>query len=305
MAKFSAHTLVTERILGLMKQHGAKWSKPFDGIAGVPTSVASGKPYRGINPLLLWGAPHVDQRWGTFLGWKKHAEAQGLREEGDTSPDAPGVVRKGEKSSQIVVWKMMKDKRDKTGETQFPFLRYYNVFNAEQVHGIEAQGQDDRPEDDTEHVDYAETFLSALGAEVKHTDVGRAYYRRTADYIHMPNREWFKGTNGSSATETYYSTLAHEHVHWTGSSDRLDRSMGGIFGGSDYAFEELIAEIGSAYLCCKFGISNEPTQDNAEYLNNWIRALEDDERAIMRAATQAKNAVTFCENIAEPTEEGA
>lgn len=296
MAKFDAYELVTEKILALLKTHGANWIKCFGGLVGrLPRSAMTGKDYSAINALLLWGLPYSDTRWATYNGWKKFAKREGLT-------DNAGQVKKGEKASHIFCWKMIlvKDEDDPTQKKEIPFLRWYTVFNAEQVHGIPLEKVDARPDDITERVAYADRFLSALKADVRYSDAGLAYYHGADDYIHMPNRELFVATNGTSATENFYSTLAHEHVHWTGSSKRLDRKKGGFFGGAEYAFEELVAEIGAAYLSHKLGISHEPTQSSAEYLNHWIRGLEDDKRAITRAATQAKNAVMFMEELAEP-----
>src|ERR1035438_6041833 len=132
-------------------------------------------------------------------------------------------------------------------------------------------------------IERAEGFFQAIGATVRHGG-NRAYYATDSDHIQMPPFQAF-GENVS-----YYSTLAHEHTHWTAKADRCDRQLGKRFGDSAYAAEELIAELGAAFTCAHLGLSTEPRADHAQYIQSWLRVLKADKRAIFTAASKAQQA---------------
>ncbi len=142
-------------------------------------------------------------------------------------------------------------------------------------------------------------------ARIEEDSNPQAYYRPSADSIHMPNLDTFRPTEHSTATEGYYGTLLHELTHWTGAEKRLDRKKGKRFGDQAYAFEELVAELGSAMLCQYLGISVTPRADHAKYLNIWIQKCKEDHRAIITAASLAAKALGYLEEIQPEAKEEA
>src|SRR5262249_27321923 len=135
-------------------------------------------------------------------------------------------------------------------------------------------------------------FIAATKADVRHGGL-RAYYHREDDYIALPPPDQFQGTPTSTTTEASYAVLLHELTHWTGAPHRLDRVKGKRFGDRDYAFEELVAELGSAFLCSAFGLVNEPRPDHAAYIAHWLDLLSRDNRAVFAAASLAQQAVEY------------
>jgi len=273
------------------EREGARWSMPWHKVAqaGAPFNAATGRPYNGVNIWLLSGAAiasgYATPQWATFKQWK----ARG------------GSVRKGEKGEQIVFFKPMeKTERDSAGaerKKRFFILRAFHVFNVDQVEGVESVAAPSLPAKPVfEPHEYAERIAAECGARIEHGG-NRACYIPALDRVQMPPREAFKSGEG------YYSTLLHELTHWTGHESRLDRLANiGRFGSPEYAFEELVAEIGAAYLCAESGVSVEPRPDHAAYLANWKRAIRDDSRAIFRAAKLAEQAAGFL-SLAKPAEE--
>ena len=137
-----------------------------------------------------------------------------------------------------------------------------------------------------------ETFIARTGAAIIHGGE-RACYSPKLDEIQMPQQEAFVGSSTSSATEAYYATLLHELTHWTAPAHRCDRDLSGRFGSEAYAMEELVAELGAAFLCADLGIANEPRADHAQYLSHWLKVLKADKRAIFTAASKAAQATAF------------
>jgi len=236
--------------------------------------------------------------WGTYKQWTA----------------AGGVVPKG--ATTIFFWKpLMIDEKDASGKVikdaqgnkkqkKIFMLKTYSVWNKDQITGLE---DDDQPvvpvsADPEFYADEVEAFINNTGAVVKHGG-GQAYYRPATDHIQMPAKADFQGTDTSTAEECYYSTLLHELVHWTGSNGRIDRTKGKMFGDKDYAFEELVAETGSAILSVQLGVSVEPRADHAKYLNSWKKALTDNPKAIFSAFTQAYKAVDFLNDLQPETSE--
>lgn len=121
----------------------------------------------------------------------------------------------------------------------------------------------------------------------------RAYFDPGSDYIAIPDKARFVGSPTSTATECYYSTLLHELVHWTGAEHRLNRTFGERFGDAAYAAEELVAELGAAFLCADLGVTNDPRPDHAAYVASWLKILRSDSRAIFTAASLSTAAVTY------------
>ena len=304
-AKPSIYETVTERIIASLRAGVIPWEKPwqtphFSG-GPFPRNFRTGKPYRGINVFLLWASPYSSPFWLTFK------QAQELK----------GSVRKGEKGTQIVFYKQLRDRRKNENaedeeKERAPFvLCYYTVFNVEQCDGLTLP-QIEQPTAKTEFetdenceaivTGWANRPALHLTSETEH----RACYRPGTDSVHMPVRSRFVDA------AHYFSTLFHELVHSTGHESRLNRTFGARFGDELYSKEELVAEMGAAYLCAIAGIANEHTDRNTTaYIQSWIAALEEDNRLIVHAAANAQKAVdlivgtTFEEEITEETGEPA
>ncbi len=277
---------VTDRLLSALETCGP-WERPWLGVGGssaMPVNVVSGKQYRGSNIVMLWMAAmengYARNVWGTFKQWQ---------EKGAT-------VRKGEKGTPIIWFSMLERKNEQQGEgddekTRIPCARLSWVFNADQVDGYAAPSvQSEGPVFDA--IEQAEALMLASGAQIAH-EGGSAYYRPSSDAIVLPPREAFVATSTASAAEGYYGTALHELVHWTGAKSRLDRDLTGRFGSDSYAAEELIAELGSAFLCASLGVSLEPRADHASYLRAWIKILRNDKKAFVTAAAKASQASDY------------
>jgi antirestriction protein ArdC len=164
------------------------------------------------------------------------------------------------------------------------FTRGYSVFNASQVDGYTPTADADVPM--PERIAHAETFFKSIRADVRHGG-NQAFYAPASDHIQMPPFQAF------AENVAYYSTLAHEHTHWTATASRCDRQLGKRFGDSAYAAEELIAELGAAFTCAHLGLSTEPREDHAQYLASWLKVLKADSRAIFTAASKAQQATDW------------
>jgi antirestriction protein ArdC len=200
-------------------------------------------------------------------------------------------IRKGEKGSLVVYADSIKRKEtdEKTGDEidwEIPFLKGYTVFNVEQIEGLPevCYAKAEPTLDPVTRIEHAERFFAALGATIRHGG-NRAFYSNAADVIQMPPFESFQDAN------SYYVTLAHECTHWTGSKTRLDRDFGGHrFGSEGYAVEELVAELGAAFLCADLELALEPREDHASYIATWLKMLATDNRAVFTAAAHAQRA---------------
>lgn len=278
--KTDLYQQTTDKVLAMMAEYGTDWLNPMKAGARVnltlPRNVASRKNYRGINiPMLAWSG-YSSPVWGTYKQWA----------------DKGAQVRKGQKATGIVFWQFIEKTDPATGEkSTIPFLRSYSVFNAEQVDGWDELAEVIPEVTPVERDARAEAFFSAIPAKVSHNTDGRAYYSPALDAVSLPEPENFSASKHSSALENYYSTLAHELTHWTGHKSRLNRLEGDRFGTEGYAREELVAELGAAFICAELGISNEPRPDHAQYLNSWMRLLADKNREFIKAAGAAQKAV--------------
>ncbi len=255
--------------------------------AGLPKNASTGNCYRGINTVSLWATGKLRgyalPYWATFLQWQK----LGAR------------IRRGEKASVVVFYKQEESPTDDEDreDARAPrrILRGSFVFNAEQVDGwtYPVPANEDR----TEKLLDVDNFIESLGADIHYGSDG-AYYNKTFDRIHMPDRREFIDRGARTATEGFYSVLLHEHIHWTGHATRLDRNLSGRFGDSAYAMEELVAELGAAFLCGELGISAYPRQDHAAYVRSWLVVLRQQKTAIFTAASTATAACRFLGELA-------
>ena len=273
------YTKVTNQIIEAIESGADGWRMPWhvtDSGQFFPTNALSKKPYRGVNVLALWAAAEAKGYptglWGTHRQW----DELGAR------------VRKDEKGSCVVFWKIYDRRDSEEGKPERGsrfFARGYWVFNAAQVDGF-TPPQDPAPRPVSERIETADRFFDALGIHIRHGGNG-AYYRADTDHIQMPTFEAFPDRLD------YYATLAHESTHWTGAEKRLKRDLTGRFGSNAYAAEEMIAELGAAFLCAGLGLTNEPRLDQAVYLASWLKLLKSDKRAIFTAASKAQAAVDW------------
>ena len=275
---------VTNSIIDLLEKVNLKdYKSPFACLTSqqLPRNPMTEKPYNGINTLILWieqqNRSFSSNEWGTFQQWKE----KGIK------------VKKGEQSSRIVFYKLV-EKKDAGDDDKkyYNCLKSYSVFNADQVEGYESStGMEGVDFEKVEHIDEIESFISSTGAVVKEGQ-NKACFNLVTDEISMPSKDIFYD-NGQSATENYYAVLLHELTHWTGGSKRLDRDQTGSTKTETYAFEELIAELGSAFLCGQFNIKQKGRDDHAMYIKSWLQALRNDKKFIFKAASQAQKAVDY------------
>src|ERR1700722_453943 len=248
-----------------------------------PVNIASKKPYRGVNVLALWATAeekgYTSGTWGTYRQWSEIGAQE----------------KKGEKASSIVFYKELEYAPDsEAGDTETTtrlFARATPVFAAEQVDGYQSPAID-APATIITPIEQAESFVAATGAAISHGG-SRAFYRPSTDSIQLPPREALTGSATSTPAESYYSTLCHELIHFTSAKHRCNRQLGKRFGDQAYAMEELVAELGAAFLCADLGITDEPRADHAQYLATWLAVLKADKKAIFTAASKASEAAAF------------
>jgi len=161
-----------------------------------------------------------------------------------------------------------------------------------QVEGFEIVAEELPEEPAFDPIVRAEEFAAATGAQIEEGG-DRACFIPSLDMIRMPERRRFTGTETTTPAEGFYSTLCHELVQWSAAEKRLDRDLSGRFGDESYAIEELIAELGAAFLCADLGITPEPRQDHACYIKNWLAVLKNDKKAVFTAAAKASQAATW------------
>ena len=292
------YTRVTDRIVADLEQGVRTWVKPWstEHAAGKITRPLrhNGTPYSGINILMLWSAAIA----GGFAApiWMTFKQALELN----------AHVRKGEKGSLVVYANSItrKETDEATGEEtdrEIHFMKGYTVFNVEQIEGLPAHYYA-KPEprfSPIERIEYAETFFRNTNADIRHGGT-RAYYAQEPDYIRMPPFEAF------DSAESYYATLAHECTHFTKHPSRLAREFGRKqWGDEGYAEEELVAELGAAFLCADLELSLTPREDHASYIAHWLTVLKNDKRAIFRAAAHAQRAADFLHSLQPPAKQEA
>jgi antirestriction protein ArdC len=292
--KSDIYQRVTDQIVASLETGIRPWMKPWSGehAAGRITRPLRGNgiPYQGINILMLWGAA-MEKGYSAPI-WMTFKQALELG----------GAVRKGERGSLVVYASTFSrtEADESTGEESerdIPFLKSYSVFNAEQIDGLPAHFLAPAAPrlDPVQRIDHAERFFAATGATVRHGG-NQAFYSITHDYVQMPHFEAFRDA------ESFYATLAHELVHYTRHSSRLNREFGRKrFGDEGYAMEELVAELGAAFLSADLDLTPEPRPDHAAYISHWLTALKNDRRAIFTAASYAQRAADFLSGKSETT----
>lgn len=279
------HADITNQLIAAIENGPGTPTLPWRKRAGalhMPSNVLTGNAYNGINVVSLWVAAasrgYAAPIWGTYRQWT----------------EAGAQVRKGEKSSLVIFYKEYEadpDPEDERDDGKRRVARASYVFNADQVDGYTLPALPPMM-GPIERIEHADRFVSSTGAAVRHGG-DRAYYMPSTDHVQMPDEGLFTGTQTITRTEGYYATLIHELVHWSGAKRRLDRDMTGRFGDASYAAEELVAEIGAAFLCCELGITQELRPDHAQYLAQWLRLLKGDSKAIFTAAAKASQAANY------------
>lgn len=261
---------VAADVIERMESAGSNWTQTWAG-GGMPLNHTTKKHYRGINVLSLWiDRQHHDypfNRWASYKQWKA----------------AGGQVRKGEKGSPIIFYDRRIKKVDGEEEV-FTILRGSVVFNIAQVEGIDWAPPAGLPPELREQA--IDKWVDWLDPKIEPRS-SMAAYSPAADTVYMPEFEKF------ISPEAFYSTLFHELTHWTGAKHRLDRKFSSKLDKPGYAAEELVAELGAAFLCAFHGIGKGGRDDHARYLNNWIRMLKDRPKSLAEAASLASNAVEW------------
>lgn len=280
------YSRITSQIIASLEQGIKPWTQPWStahAAGGVSRPLRhNGQAYQGINILSLW-ASAMERHYAAPI-WMTFKQAIELG----------GHVRKGETGSPVVYAdKLVRTETDEvTGEDSaraIPFLKAYTVFNIEQIEGLPAQyyARAENMANPDERVAGADAFFAATGADIRHGG-SSAYYMIGEDRIQMPPFEAFRDA------QSYYATLAHEATHWTRHPSRLDRDLGRkCWGDAGYAHEELVAELGAAFLCADLGLALEDRADHAAYIESWLKALKGDTRFIFSAAAHAERAVGF------------
>jgi len=283
------YTRVTDRIISDLEQGVRTWLKPWhaEHAAGRISQPRrhNGTPYRGINVMLLWG--EAEEKGYAAPIWMTYKQAHELGAQ----------VRKGERGSLVVfanrITRTETNEQGEDTEREIPFMRGYSVFNVEQIDALPAHyyAQPANPLPLSQRIESAERFMTATRAEIRHGG-NSAFYAPGRDLVQLPPFETFRDA------ESYYATACHELTHWSGHKSRLDRNFNAKrFGDSGYAREELVAELGAAFLCADLGITPEIREDHAAYLGHWLEVLREDKRAIFSAAAHAQRAADFLKSL--------
>src|SRR3981081_4572696 len=285
---------VSARIVAELEAGAAPWVKPWSASPGAntPCNAVSNRPYSGCNVVLLWMAQTDGYRTPRFLTFKQALEFG-------------GNVRKGERGTKVYFVKQLQGREhggeDNSPTRLIPMMREYTVFNVDQCESLPdsiISGKPMRVRNPNTREELADAFLHSSGADIREGH-GEAYYVPSRDFISMPAFAGFKGA------DHFYNVAFHELTHWTGHKARLDRDLKNRFGSRNYAAEELIAELGAAFLCAEFGFDGDVR--NAGYIGPWIELLKADKRAFFTACSQASKAADYLRGLAlaEPAERAA
>lgn len=288
------YTRVTDRIVEQLEQGIRPWLKPWSAehAAGrINRPLRSNfQPYNGINILMLWASAE-DQGFCSPL-WLTFNQCKELG----------GHVKKGEHGSPVVYASTFKKEEEgddgESTERDIPFLKQYTVFNAEQCEGLPERFYElkTEPKPMLERIAAADQFFKHTGADIREGG-NQAYYTISHDYVRIPRIETFRDA------EAHAAVTAHELTHWSRHPSRLDRDLGRKrFGDAGYAMEELVAELGSAFLCADLGITPELRDDHASYIANWLEVLKNDKRAVFTAASHASKAIDYLHSLQSTAE---
>jgi len=275
-AKVDVYQIVTDKIIKALEEGTIPWKKPWSGNGVRHANFVSKRPYHGINTILLSLSGYSQPYWLTY----KQASSIGAQ------------VRKGEKGSMVVYWNFFESEKVlPNGEVEkktIPFLKYFTVFNIEQCDNIEMP-EEEKTDKVFNPIEEAEMVVQNYSDKPRIDELlsDRAYYSPATDHIVTPKREQF------NSEESFYATLFHEMIHSTGHESRLKRVFGSGFGTEKYSKEELIAEMGSAFLCNHVGILPSVEGNTASYISSWLKVLKDDKRFVVSAAGMAEKATEY------------
>jgi antirestriction protein ArdC len=289
--RFDVYRAVTDSIIAAIEAGAGEFIMPWhgDGVAiAKPQNALTKMEYHGVNVLALWAQAYLSGYrsgyWASYKQWQ-HAGAQ---------------VVKGAEGSTIVFFKRIEgDPAEGEPPSVRLVARASRVFNADQVAGWQPPAPS-RSYEGARTMESVETFIAATKAEVHRAGRIACYHIRD-DYIEMPDRSRFTGSPTISATEAYSATLLHELVHWAGARHRLVRFFEGL-SKEELPAEELVAEIGAAFLCADLGVSNQPRADHAAYVAHWLQLLKNDTRAIFTASRLADQAATYLHELVSANE---
>ncbi len=287
--KKNIYQVVTDQIIAALEQGTVPWVKPWrPGEPMVPINAYSGRPYNGINIPLLWNS--AERRGFEFDRWLTYRQ----------TTEVGGYIRKGENATIAVLYcPIEKDDMDQNGTPlldkdgapkvkHFAFLKELNLFNIEQCAGLPEKFSALLPQTEIS-LETANEIIRQSGVRILHRSQDLAFYSASRDLITMPHPNQFV------SKEDYYCTLLHELTHATGHRSRLRRAgiitTIGTFGDPAFAFEELVAEMGSAFLCAQLGIKGKLQHES--YIASWLKVLRKDNRAIIRASGLARKACAY------------
>lgn len=286
--KADLYQQVTDSIIAIIEAgklgNGINWTQ--ESAKGMPINFKTKASYNGVNVLLLWNATreagYSSNQWMTY----KQAAEMG------------GSVRKGEKGQLCLFFKMLevtgKEAAKGEDEKKIPMASPFWLFNLDQIDSIE-KSPAAAPRSEFQQIKTVEQILNASQAIIKEQGQ-KAFYRSSTDEIYLPERTRF------ADVKEFYSVALHELTHWTGAKIRLNRDFSGRFGSEAYAFEELIAEFGSAFLNADLGFASSMIPNHAQYIDSWLKVLKNDKRAVFTAAGQAGKAHSFIMNLAAKEE---
>ncbi len=274
---------ITDTIIQQLEAGTKPWIRPWRGnVRRSATPLrASGEAYRGINVVMLWLS-------GQLAGydentWMTYRQAQELGAQ----------VRKGEQGTLVVKYGTFTPKDQEADDRAVPYLKGYAVFNVEQIDNLPDRFKspaDDVPMDAVPVLENVESFIDRTGAKITYGGK-QACYRPGLDDILIPDR-------GRFLSEIHlYSTVLHEISHWSGAKARLGRDLSGRFGSEAYAMEELVAEISAAFVCADLGIEHDPRDNTATYVENWLKVLKQDSRAVITAAAKAQAVADYLRTL--------
>ena len=276
--RLSVYDSVTNNIIAKLEAGITPWIKPWSvsGASGADRNVISKKEYSGVNRLILGMSGYSSPIWGSFKQWQ----------------ELGGNVKKGEKGTQVVFYSQITKSEIKPTDpnpenSTYALLKSYYVFNIDQVEGLDIE----KPAPviaEFNPVPALDDRILKTGAQISHGG-GRAFYRPSTDSITLPEKSSFLSESH------YYATALHELTHWSGASHRLDRTKGKRFADTAYAFEELVAEMGAAFLCADYGIQGE--LQHADYIGNWLQCLKNDNKAIFNASALAQKAADYINGL--------
>jgi antirestriction protein ArdC len=280
--KIDIYESITNKIVAQLESGVLPWNSQWKKRSCNSRPLRScGTPYNGVNVIVLWLASMEANHSSPF--WMTYNQAKELG----------GNVKKGEKGTRVVYASTFTKEDEDGKDVTIPFLKSYVVFNADQCEGLPAKFYPEAKEEEItnegERIENADAFFAALGSKVSYGG-SRACYIPSLDAIEMPNFEDFV------SPEAFYSVLSHEHIHWT--AKRVDRELGGKrFGDEGYAMEELVAELGAAFVCADLGINSMAKPDHAAYIQSWIKVLKGNHRSIFTAASMASKSVEYLTSL--------